>query len=1302
MITYKNRGDTLSHADWDALAQEADGKLVKAYGGAPLALIFDDTNFPDMRYARRFWFYPDAGGPASVAEQYWLSIDSFGINPWKRRYRHQVFRDLVASLEPGFASPPDDVRPGADDGWPVARIGTNPLTHDQSGFQHDWDNLIWPPDGLNQGGFVSDALVFSLEAHQVQFLNQKGVLQNYYVYLDGSVAEYPHRYAPAEILIGDIGLTVDFPDYYNKYHIFRFNNLNPYEVQVNFGGHFTLTVPAMQSRCARRAAVGGPYYAGYHYFQKMLAGDPWFLRWEGTGTGSDQFGSFVAGLVAHDDNCNVTQPFVIPFLVGNMFYVRLDAADGLVNYQGKRDWTQIARVEPLYNASGYVAGKFERATPAGGHFGALAETTLMGDLAYHRGPLLVVNPAGSFRVGAKDGFVLQAQGATPAQYVLTKNDGSIALGVADVSLTRTLLADGTPASDAIAAGGGPDLNWELHGHMDGEGNTDFYYLNIFERTSGASPKLSVGDTVQVSLTHLTDDQKFFTQFDGMAGLTGRMADAGITLTRPAPGALPGSAQEKQFQLTASPERDIIGMGTNLVLGTFATPGATVGPNGLVFPCFSYEGSAKLRAIRLQADEVEVTWVKWTFDGMDYNVDPDDPVNSLTFSSRSRVAGAPLATDAGKFFGLFDPVGEVLAWLRAFGDDVQTTAEIRMTVFGPMVLWTQTAPLDFPGLGFNWQDGAFRWYYEPLAGFPGQWVRRGTFPLGSPGIFATPGGGLVNFGWPGYSAAGPGDPSAPGLDEWRTAYPRFWRVWQDWRQWRHDAAAEPFFPPFTAQSVPYWSQEHPSVKSWYETKGLPGQGNFADAQLLPVALSHTKTGMALLGKVEEIDVLTRLAAWADYEALTYQFPTGAVTANYAKGSIQQVGYYTGQIQGVPTRTRIVTNSPASDSTDGAGTARNGLPISVEHFNGAASVVNHVTGGFGGPAFVSGTCSQVLEFNAAFRPEKGFGRFGLRPREQWAMWDHGVNPETTAFVESQGITPRGAGDLPPGWMEFLNKNQSYALWDITTGALTVTELPFGRTDPRKMYDEQWGSYLFSSGFLTGISLAQMLDFFANGYRWLSVADGRDLMGALGIPFLHEELSVPCRLEIADADWQVVDGSGGPGEEFCLSRVFGLVNDPNGLWAFEPDAPGGSGPQAIRTDLGQVMGCLKRPGGKLWEANFGQETQTRLYVDAPVPATQLWVANKAYLYKRYGGRPGRAIVYGRNYADYDRGSGNDGKPGWIDSVLRYNAPGSAAEKIPRVSVEGYDEQVEVTEFLGDEVLVQTSLPNGVMEMVLEGVGL
>lgn len=1273
-IPYLGPGEKVTADKWNTFYAEIDARLAKHFNNQSILLWGDGI------YFRKFFFFPPGSSSPtwdSIGRAWFdLRANGFGFNPFYRRYEHNVFYDLINSLP--IASDPlpgaPDQRPAIDDDWQVVRLRVD----DPAALTEEWWPIIWP-DNTNWPG--SDALFVSLEAHK---RNVNG--KDYFIYIDWSGGpEYIHKFSPAEIILGDIGPTFTFPDNWNKYNVFRFHNLQPQPVTVNFGSHFTFTVPPMGSKCVRRTAVDGTYTLGFNYFHTLLPGDPWFFKWNGGAARAVTGAPVETYMGMNTDWSNITDIFCGIHL-GAILYGNTWDQSFIFNILGQ-DQTKVWDVSSIYCNADYQGGKFEVQTPAGGFFPTVADSVPIGDLCFHRGKLLIVNPGGAFRVQRTQAITVPPFEQPPQQFVLRKADGSIALGVQDLKVSR----DGEDIPE-FSDSGQNDINWHMDAVLDGTLQPLYFYISLIARDFGSDPKLSAGDEVKVSFSHLTDDQKYQLEFDGMASFASKLAEAGITLTMPVPPDDPFlDFPEKRFQLTCDSERDIISTSCNLISGVFGFPARTIGKGtgqspALLFPYLW--AFLPLMNMELQTDEITVQWIKWDIDGNGnyINVDWD----YLTYETTSYITAAFNVDD--DLFTFYDTIGTLLNYFRSKGGGaLKTDASVSMTVFGPMINWTQSIELKYPGNGFDWGSFSFDFDLKKV-GLGWVAVRSGITPLSGSGFAAA----VPNFGWPVYYpypqwGVGGGIPATePGA--MANCFPRFERYFQNYRFFVQDPAKQPFASPWDPYNV---TSEHPMLKSFYELKP------FEDGVLIPArkAPSHNKAGVSFLGGFPPpgFDIFTRLSAWMTYSVLTFQTSSGAQTYNFNKGQPWQAAYYGNM------RPNIINNTPVGE--DGAGAIKNALPIEIEHYNAAASAMNAITGSTGGSFFSD--MAFILFWQFQLFPGKGLGYGNFRPRNQWVSWDERKNVLITPWMQAHGVTVRTGADLPSSLQDYVDRNQLWAIWDPQSGGPSATENRGDfYQDPHKMHECGWGDYLFANsewdqslfngtgGYRTP-SLQELKDRIDN-YRWLTIDDAKALHQVLGIPFWFEELSVPCQLLIRDASWTALDSrDGGFGGGQQLSRAVGFVNHPDGDWVLDNDAG-----NSIRGNLDQVNYCLYVMGWDsgimvLYDADYG-ELQQRFYQNdnLPVPATQLIRSNKYYLWRSYGGPNARCVIYPRNYADYARN--------YDSSFLRYNAPGGFAH-IPRRAVDGLEDgDPEVSDLRAnhiilnpDEAIITTEMENGIFSV-------
>lgn len=1279
MIRYLNPGESVGADKWDAFYAEADAKLGKLLNHVALASSTSDMGGSYL-YSRIFYFIPR---PASLTEwsnfsEYFFVARRFlrsGVDIFARLYDHQIFTDMVNGLPLATPVSPD-TRPPKDDQWKVARLDPG----DFAAFDNFWGPKIYP-DQPNPFGIGVDALELSLECHTRAFPDAAGLTQKYNVFIDGSShgPEYIHQWTPVDIVIGAVGPNFFFSPpngQYDKYNIFRFHNLQAEQVIVRFGvqsaGAFlqfhAVTIPALQSRCVRRAKFEGPYTDGYQYFQKPLAGDPWFLDWRSARNVGQS-----SVLPEPGQWSNITDVMCGSFLA-------TQAVRGTAVIIGnKMDLSKAWDPSAIYNNAGRTGLKQESEMPVGGWFGAVSEGTLIGDLAFHRGKLVVVDPAGDFLVWRTQPLTVDA---VNEQHQLKKEDGSTALGVTSVSVTR--VSDGVNIPELS----GGDRNWLVDSVKDGGGNPLYFYIVFVVRLAGNDPKLAAGDKVQVRFRHKTDDHRHILEFEGMATLASKLADVGITvdLTPSFPGA-------KDFILTSDPPRDLISVSSNLILGAFGKPGITIGngnngSDAVIFPDLQYSNLNPLvLPFQTAADEHTAQYWQWDWDGSTYiNI---ARVETEPWTNHARTT----AFFANVRAGFFETMGSLLTQFRAVAGDATTLVKSVMTAFGPQIVARQSLSTAYP-VGV---DLAATGFDLDLTSGPAL-VRNQSIALADVNSVNP------SFGWPRYDGSLGIEAGAM-----KTCFPRFARYWAQKRFFTHKVAEEPFVPMGVTNDT--ISSEDPLVKAFYEKNdGL--KVPFAEGRLLPVAQagSNAADGIALLGGfgAGEFDFWPRFAAWLKYGVVTFKSPGGDVVYDFTKGSPYQTAYY-----GIE-RNNILNGSAGAGDGIGPGgvvMVKKELPISIEHYNAAASAVNACVGALGG--YVQADAANFLM--GLGRPGSNGGQtgFGLgsyyeiggsqipRPREQWVGWDVEINPGIEEFLQRVGCPVQTASTFPASMAEFLNRNYLFAVWDgagnFHTEEVVFEVDPMGAPLPLKY--SPWGPYLF--GIASGPNTpdnpnADLLKKALDNYRWVSITDAVTLHQRLGLPFVFQELCVPMLLRIRDAGWAQHDTRSGSGSGLTVqtSRACNWVNAAGGDWVVNNDAGDPARIMAVggheQTDYCSVEVATSAGTVTLYDAAYPDGLQRRFYGRGePVSPTQADVANEFYLYRNYGGGKVSAVIFPRNYAGY--------RKNFNGTFVNFEAPGGPFENRPRNVNNGLEGGAADVKTLGaGDNVISTTVENGELYIV------
>lgn len=1260
-IPYLNDGRKLLASDWDTLIQEANARLLTAYNGR-CPFLWDATAGPVVSglslgvTSKRKFFFCDSADPStpytSLAQQAiadyqdWngvlIGLQDFSGN-WKRAYEHDAFQTWVNGATLGSVDP----RPVSDTSVPVVRL--------QAMSDGDWTTLkaaLWPVTPAYWWADKYNFLDYSLEAH-------KRIIDDVpcFVYIDpdsplprDNTAEFLHWWDQAEIILGEgFGDTFTWPDNYDKYRLLRFHNLQAFDTVITFhnldadgahAGGLILTIPAMGSLCVRAALIRPELHwvRGYDYFHKPLSLDPWFAT--------------------RDLNCNITDPTsaagLLPYITGTL-PGSVDNRNNAVRFDPAK-WlnTRGSYFGPPLSSTGPPCFP----PPEGQWFGdGEDDDTPLGDLVFHRGKLVVIRDSGPWVVQRDP-----AQSVTliePTQIVtLRKADNTIALGVEDFTVTRQ------SDSASIPAGSGADTNWVL----TDEG--DHFEVQFSTRAGGASPRLAIDDVLLLDFKHLTDDQKFIVHFKGMATLASQLAKVGITVTDPDP--------DHAHQILISSgedDLDLYGLSSNLVLAGFGQPGVNLLEGGVSLPPF-YLPCWIFKAARTTTN-IATTYK--TFDlgtPGDYStvefVDNEDvDVDSQTYELSHTYSPDPLS--------LSDTLGDLYSALLAIDRGVLTLElDFKSTPFGPAILASQSGDLRYP---FNQSDvtygdgGAggkldvsddglsFTWSYIGLLssqhGGSSNFMnllddRNGTGPLGVPPFNA---GTPPYNGWPTFW-----------FGHLFSFYPRVERAWSNYRYTpKPDVMDDP--------SVLY--QQAALVKTYYENEGFNENG------LKPLTTDPSeggvgiKRGVAILQQWTRgiaFDIWMRFAAWVNYAIVRFNTATGIDSYDFGRESALQAAYFSAN------RGDLYTNAYHDEDE----VVKNVLPIQVENYNTLAAAINGTVAKIGGK-FRSPAQLSFLDYLTA-NIGRGLGNCNYRPRTQWISWNDDdvigfLGITITEFFENLGVPIKTSADFPSEFADFLAGDVTW----FTAPGLT-TDYGSGTTP----LTDKWFPY-----HEIGDEDVRTDD--GHGYRWITIEDAQALYDSLGLEFIMQELVCPASLVISVGDPSLVLAGEyttptGP----VVATVVQWVNDDEGDWVYTPEN------DTIRADVSRVDypivsvwgSGISSPG--IYDINFSADVCTRIYQlgSLPVAATQAIVANRYFIWRRYGCAPAKSVVWPRNYVDYSRDTGHDQGQAAARVILDSNGF-NYIERIPVDSLEPVDDDddthfPEVNDLTEDENPITTEFEN------------
>jgi len=308
--------------------------------------------------------------------------------------------------------------------------------------------------------------------------------------------------------------------------------------------------------------------------------------------------------------------------------------------------------------------------------------------------------------------------------------------------------------------------------------------------------------------------------------------------------------------------------------------------------------------------------------------------------------------------------------------------------------------------------------------------------------------------------------------------------------------------------------------------------------------------------------------------------------------------------------------------------------------------------------------------------------VRPRTQWASWATSSYPYLSTILAGLGITPKTIADFPIPFSTLLTTNTLFT--KLIAGGLNLSETKGGTI----------AAVPLTTTFNQMFSTASITD-----YRWIDITQAQALHTALGIPFVFNETAIPSTLQInGDAFTFVQLDSNAAGSGITdwtpNGRAFGWVEDSSGEWVFDVET------NVIRNEIEETDYNVQlygdaTPESKLYNVNFGDLAQRLFiglesYFPTGIRGTQLILAHKYVLYRKYGDCDASCIIFPRNYADFQPRD-------WTDSIVNYGAKGTFGNVIlPRVSVEVEDISPDVQDLREDEAIIQTDIENAIFQIV------
>jgi hypothetical protein len=1239
VINYLNPGDELSSADWLALWEEADSVLAQKRNNQAAFL------FPEFVYDRVFFFCASVNpaAPATMAQMAISLYADSGFN--KRAYTDAVFDNWVmaAAVDSGGTPP-------YKEDWPPYYGRAGGVIRLVAPSQEEWVNTlspaIWPESAQPVSEQRSNLLNHSLK---VQTKVVDGLAYNVFV-SGGSVAEYVHWWDPAEIVLGDnVGAAFTWPLAYDKFRLLRFNNLQPIEVTITLptmanweeSTPLTVTIPPMQSQCVRATGYGpsrGWVISG-RYFHRPLALDPWWLK--------------------RGANCNITDPLRVagqlcPEVVGHPYDHELV------------DWTKVWDVSGIYNGVEVPGDSRHIAAPAGGWFGAVSQSTMLGDMLFHRGKLMAVNPGDQFKITRTPAQMVTVT-YPPTVVLLNKADGTAAMSVQDVTVTR--VHDGLAIPQQADS---ENINW-VATLRDPPAQSD---IALFVRTTGPTPRLAVGDVVSVVFTYAAEDKRYLFDYTGIENLASALGAVGATIVETTTYGVSGC-----LQITTPTEIDLVGLTTNLITLACGAPGIDLNGGNAFIPPFALYDQPLFTLALADAVPTDYGYYAWTLTGTDLSTLALGTWTTVSITSMPGYNYASFPTNCGPW-SMYKNLGNVIEDIQGadWGSGVTVSVQVISTVFGPGLLLTQQLPVTWPVPalapgGFDGYERVRAWQFVTLTGGAVVLQRTIFHPLS---VYVGVTLDTINrTDWAAWTNASGGSPERTDFQPLRY-YPRTPKAIGRLRCWNPNNDANVLG--LSKRSVQAFFQEYFESKPFGENHPIA-----ISSQPLTGIGEQLIEGIGFLQgfDINQVpDIWLRLAAWVNYGKVFRCPPSGEFIEDFSKGSAAQEGYWASAGGAVLSAGSMAPGDDDSMSGSGAGSGKVAvamLPMAVEHFNAVASLVNGVDRYSRDDEETSAQSGLLTYLERNIGAGIGFSQY--RPRNQFAGWQAGGENDATAWATSMGLTVLTAASFPGDWAALATTNARYF-----DGA-TYTDL-----DP--LFD-QWAGYYGTSH--------QEVD----NYRWVTIADAQALYARLGARFRMCETVCPGTFLIQDATVELIGGTAGlvgsEGGRF-ETRAMGWWNDASGDWVFSPDSCSQYGlvgdttgiimrSNVSRTDY--ALGANFDYG--IFRLSFGAVgLDQRMYQvgvgggGPPTGLMQMIVANRFVLYRRYGMAPATAVIWPRNYCDWERDVSSRAE----DAAARMVLDGGGfrtIQRIARSNLEGVNP--EMYDLEGDEQVITTGLGNGML---------
>ncbi len=294
-------------------------------------------------------------------------------------------------------------------------FATVPTHHSQSSYDTAADAATvstYSPDGYaHLAGSSTPNLINSLKIHT----RDSGGTDYHIWEYDQPAPEKEWKFGTCEILLAlGSGASFIVPDTYLKYNCWKIHNLTDRTYTIYLDEYAsptdTFTIPPYSQRCVRRISPN-IYDFSYKYFFKVQSGDPRFLAF-------DSFDGSIAQTMRAN---NITNPSFL-----NNIFEYAGHGDSPVSHEWNNSyethWTRRITFDPSTHNN--VSSEYATA----GYIPSISDSTVVGDLVYHKGLMSYRKNAGSLTTGTIefDGFSslqsnVQAIGLDLADSAITHN-----------------------------------------------------------------------------------------------------------------------------------------------------------------------------------------------------------------------------------------------------------------------------------------------------------------------------------------------------------------------------------------------------------------------------------------------------------------------------------------------------------------------------------------------------------------------------------------------------------------------------------------------------------------------------------------------------------------------------------------------------------------------------------------------------------------------------------------------------------------------------------------------------------------